>query len=465
MYDIIVIGAGPGGYIAAIKAAQLGANVALIEKEAYGGVCLNWGCIPTKTLLKSAKVYQEILHAEDYGIMIDDQAKIQLDWARIQKRKNSVVKKMTNGIRTLLKKNGVTLYKGFGEVQENGSIRVNDETLETKKIILALGSHPYLPEIPGLKAAFQDGFVKTSRELLDLNEIPKSLIIVGGGVVGIEFATLFQALGTQVTMLQRSDRILSKQDYDVRVLLEKEIKKSGIKIVYHTKINSIDQNTITGMTSGTPATFTAEQILFSIGRIANTKGIESLNLQMENKKIQVSDAMETSIPGIYAIGDMNGKAMLAHVASAEGMIAAENAVLGTSRPLNYRKAPTCIYSFPEVGSVGYTEEEAKKEGRSIRIGTFPLSANGKAMAEGTTTGFVKLIADKDSYDEIIGIHIVAPQATDMIAQAVATMELEGTLQDLAHAIHPHPSISEAVMEAAHGGIGRAIHVYKKNEPE
>ncbi|BES64174.1 dihydrolipoyl dehydrogenase [Gottschalkiaceae bacterium SANA] len=465
MYDIIVIGAGPGGYVAAIKAAQLGANVALIEKEAYGGVCLNWGCIPTKTLLKSAKIYQEFLHAEDYGIVIDDQSNIQLDWTRIQKRKNQVVKKMTNGVRTLLKKNGVTLYKGFAEVVNSGSVRVNEETLVTKKIILALGSHPHLPEIPGLNTAYQDGFVKTSRELLDLKEIPKSLIIIGGGVVGIEFATLFQALGSQVTMLQRSDRILAKQDYDVRVLLEKVLKKSGVEIVYHTKIHSIDQNMITGDTSGTPVTFTGEQILFSIGRIANTKGIESLNLKMEKGKIQVSDTMETSIPGIYAIGDMNGKAMLAHVASAEGIIAAENAVLGSSRPLNYKKAPACIYSFPEVGSVGYTEEEAKKEGRSIKIGRFPLAANGKAMAEGHTTGFVKLIADKDSYDEIIGIHIVAPNATDMIAQAVATMELEGTLQDLAHAIHPHPSISEAVMEAAHGGMDRPIHIYKKKEQE
>ena len=307
--------------------------------------------------------------------------------------------------------------------------------------------------------------MKTSRELLELTEIPKSLIIVGGGVVSIEFATLFQALGSQVTILQRSNQILAKQDASVRVLLEKELKKSGIEIIYDTKIHAIDQNTLTGKTNGTPATFTAQQILFSIGRIANTKGIESLNLEMEYKKIKVSDAMETSIPGIYAIGDMNGKAMLAHVASAEGIVAAENAVLGTSRPLNYKKAPACIYSFPEVGSVGYTEEEAKREGISIRIGKFPLAANGKALAEGHTTGFVKLIADRDSYDEIIGIHIVAPNATDMIAQAVATMELEGTLQDLAHAIHPHPSISEAVMEAAHGGIDRPIHVYKKKELE
>ncbi len=463
MYDIIVIGAGPGGYVAAIKAAQLGANVALIEKEAYGGVCLNWGCIPTKTLLKSAKVYQELLHAEDFGVILDDKTKIHLDWTAIQKRKNQVVKQLTGGVRTLLKKNGVTLYKGFGEVLGKGTVRVNEETLETKNIILALGSHTYLPEIPGLKESYDAGYVTTSRELLDLKEIPKSLIIIGGGVVGIEFATLYQSIGTQVTILQHSDQILSKQDYDVRVLMEKTLKASGITIIYHTKIHAVNQNTLTGETSGDSATFSADKILFSIGRKANTKGIEALDLKMEHDKIFVSDAMETSIPTIYAIGDMNGKAMLAHVASAEGIIAAENAVLGTSRPLNYRKAPACIYSFPEVGSVGYTEEEAKKEGISIRIGTFPLAANGKALAEGNTTGFVKLIADTESYDEIIGIHIVAPNATDMIAQAVTTMELEGTLQDLAHAIHPHPTISEAVMEAAHGGIDRPIHLYKKKE--
>lgn len=463
MYDVIVIGAGPGGYVSAIKAAQLGAKVAVIEKEAFGGVCLNWGCIPTKTLLKSAKVYQEMLHARDYGILIQDPSIIEIDWTAIQKRKRQVVKKLTGGVRTLLKKNGITLYKGFGEVLDPHTVRVNEEELKTKNLILALGSHTRMPKIPGLEEAFTSDFATTSRELLDLEEIPKSVIIVGGGVVGIEFATLFQSVGSQVTILQRSDQILSKQDFDVRMLMEKILKESGVKIVYHTKIHRVEGNTLIGETSGEPASFTAEKILFSIGRNANTEGIEALNLEMVNGKILVSDAMETSIPHVYAIGDMNGKAMLAHVASAEGIIAAENAVLGSSHPLNYRKAPACIYSFPEVGSVGYTEEEAKKEGLNIRVSTFPLAANGKALAEGSTKGFVKLIADNDSYDEIIGIHIVAPNATDMIAQAVTTMELEGTLQDLAHAIHPHPSISEAVMEAAHGGIDRPIHLFKKKE--
>lgn len=463
MYDVIVIGAGPGGYVAAIKAAQLGAKVALVEKEAYGGVCLNWGCIPTKTLLKSAKIYQEMLHAHEYGISLSDPSAIQLDWSAIQKRKKQVVKKLTGGVRTLLKKNGVTLYKGFGQVLDQKTIKVNEETLTTKNLILALGSHTRMPDIPGLKESFEAGFTTTSRELLDLETIPESVIIVGGGVVGIEFATLFQSIGAQVTILQRSDQILSKQDYDVRVLMEKILKDSGVQIVYHTKIHKVDGNTLIGESSGQPVNYSADKILFSIGRQANTKGIESLNLQMDRGKIQVSDAMETSIPHVYAIGDMNGKAMLAHVASAEGIIAAENAVLGASQPLNYRKAPACIYSFPEVGAVGYTEEEAKQEGRNIRVSTFPLAANGKALAEGSTKGFVKLIADTDSYDEIIGIHIVAPNATDMIAQAVTTMELEGTLQDLAHAIHPHPTISEAVMEAAHGGIDRPIHLYKNKE--
>lgn len=463
MYDLIVIGAGPGGYVAAIKAAQLGAKVALIEKEAYGGVCLNWGCIPTKTLLKSAKVYQEMLHAQDYGITLSDPSAIQLDWASIQKRKHQVVKRLTGGVRTLLKKNGVTLYKGFGQVLDPQTVKVNEETLQTKNLILALGSHTRIPNIPGLKESFEAGFATTSRELLDLETIPKSVIIVGGGVVGIEFATLFQSVGSQVTILQRSDQILSKQDYDVRVLMEKILKQSGVKIIYHTSIQEVQGDSLIAETSGEAKTYRADKILFSIGREANTKGVESLQLTMERGKIQVSDTMETSIPHVYAIGDMNGKAMLAHVASAEGIIAAENAVLGTSQPLDYRKAPACIYSFPEVGSVGYTEEEAKREGRKIKVSTFPLAANGKALAEGSTQGFVKLIADTESYDEIIGIHIVAPNATDMIAQAVTTMELEGTLQDLAHAIHPHPTISEAVMEAAHGGIDRPIHLYKEKE--
>lgn len=463
MYDVIVIGAGPGGYVAAIKAAQLGAKVALIEKEAYGGVCLNWGCIPTKTLLKSAKMYQEMLNAQKYGITLSDPSAIHLDWAAIQKRKHQVVKKLTGGVRTLLKKNGVTLYKGFGTVLDPQTVSVNEETLKTQNLILALGSHTRIPDIPGLKKSFEAGFAITSRELLDLETIPKSLIIVGGGVVGIEFATLFQSIGSQVTILQRSDQILSKQDYDVRLLMEKILKQFGVEIVYHTKIHQVDGNVLIGETSGEAASYHADKILFSIGREANTKGIESLDLVMDHGKIQVSDTMETSISHVYAIGDMNGRAMLAHVASAEGIIAAENSVLGASRPLNYRKAPACIYSFPEVGAVGYTEEEARQEGKNIRISTFPLAANGKALAEGSTQGFVKLIADRDSYDEIIGIHIVAPNATDMIAQAVTTMELEGTLQDLAHAIHPHPTISEAVMEAAHGGIDRPIHLYKKKE--
>ncbi|MDF2698769.1 MAG: dihydrolipoamide dehydrogenase [Haloplasmataceae bacterium] len=457
-FDILVLGGGPGGYVAAIKAAQMGAKTALIEKRDIGGVCLNWGCIPTKALLKSAKVYKYMIHSEDYGIDIDNKDSIKINWKNMVFRKDSVVKKLTDGVKTLLDKNGVTTIMGWGTVIDKNTVEVNGEKIKTKNLILATGSSPFLPPIKGLKEAIDRGYALTSDAILSVEKIPQELVIVGGGVIGIEFATLFSTLGSKVTIIEKANEILLNVDEDIVKLKKRILKKANVNILTEAELVAINENNLEISINNQKQTINADIVLVSIGRKANIKGLEPLNLTTDRAGVVTNEKLETNVLGVYAIGDLNGKYMLAHVASAEGIVAVEN-IMGKNSKINYDRVPSCIYSFPEIGFVGLTEKQAKEKGHDVVTSTFPLTANGKALAEGESEGFIKIVADK-KYGEVLGVHIIAVNATDMISEAVVTLELEGTAYELAKAIHPHPTLSEIVMEAAHGIIDKPIHILK-----
>ncbi len=456
-YDIIVLGSGPGGYVAAIKAAQLGGRVAIVEKDNFGGVCLNWGCIPTKTLLKNAKVYQYVLNSSKYGVDIPDLSAVTLNWGNMLSRKEKVVEKLTSGVEYLLKKNGVDIYRGFGTVIDKNSVEVKGKVITSENLILSTGSTPRIPEIPGIKEGLASNFVVTSKEALDLTAIPKELVILGGGVIGVEFATLYSSLGTKVTIVQNIDKILEFMDHDVVAEMEDILKKSDVEILYNSSIVKIDGKNITVKGEEGRRILTPDHLLVSIGRHANLKGLENISLKTYRRGVVTNNKMETNVPGVYAIGDLNGVFNLAHVASAEGIVAVENIFKKKDMTINYNKVPNCIYSSPEMAAAGYNEADARKKFSKVIVSKFPLSANGKALAEGENTGFIKIIAEGE-YGEIVGVHIIAPTATDMISEIVTTMELEGTIHDLAKVIHPHPSLSEIVMEAAHGAVHKPIHI-------
>lgn len=453
-YDLVVIGGGPGGYVAAIKAAQLNAKVALIEKEVVGGICLNHGCIPTKTLLKNAKVYNYIKHAKAYGVTIDGD--VSVNWKDMLKRKDQVVKKLTMGVGGLLKKNGVDVYQGLAEVLSSKKVKVNDETLETKNLIIATGASPIVPPIPGLKEGLDSGFVVRSRELLQVEAMPKKLVVIGGGVIGIEFATMFQTLGVEVTVIEKMDGILPMMDEDIRQSYTKVLKKDGVNIFANASVDAVNKDGVTYTYEGKSFDLKADLVLLSVGMKANTQGLEALNLTIERGAIVTNDVLETNIDGVYAIGDVNGKFMLAHVASAEGLVVAENLFSDHSPKMNYSRIPNAVYGFPEIASIGLTEKEAKEQGLDYKVSTFPLLANGRALAENEKDGFVKLIVS-NKYKEVIGAHILGYNASEMIAEIGLAIELEGTAYEIASTIHPHPTVSEMIMEAAHGAIDKPIH--------
>lgn len=456
-YDVLILGGGPGGYVAAIKAAQLGAKVAVVEKERLGGVCLNWGCIPTKTLLKTAKLYRDIQRTEDFAILGIDKSSIKVDWKLLLKRKDRIVDKLVSGIYTLFKKNKIDLYEGKGTILNKNQIEVNGEIITGKNLIIAIGAGDSSPSIPGLDDLVKSGKVINSKGALQLEEIPKDLVIVGGGVIAVEFATLFNALGSNVTIIQRSNRILSAVESEMVSTLEKQLKRDGIKILTSTRLLSFSDDGVKIDHKGEEKTIKGDKYLVSLGVKPDLSQVKNLDLEINDKGyIVTNNKMETSIKGVYAIGDLNGRYALAHVASAEGIVAAEN-IMGRESTLNYNIVPQCVYTFPELASVGLTEEEAKNKGHDYTVSKFPLAANGKALAEGESSGFIKIISD-NQYGEILGIHIMASHATDMIAEAVTAMQLEGTVYDLAKAIHPHPTLSEIVMEAALGAIDRPIHI-------
>ncbi len=454
-YDIIVVGGGPGGYVAAIKAAQYGAKVALVEKEVVGGICLNHGCIPTKTFLKSAKVYKTLQHSFDYGVT--NSGAIGFDWNKILSRKDGVVKTLTGGVAFLLKKNGVDVYNGFGEVKSASEVVVNGETLQTKNVIIATGASAIVPPIPGVKEAYEKGIVVTSRELLNVKNYPKTILIVGGGVIGVEFATVFNSFGSKVVIIEKMDGILPTMDEDVRVAYTKSLKKDGIEVLTGAEVKSVNDHRLTYNLNGQDVTVEGDLILMAVGTRANSKGLEHLGLDMDRANIKTNEYLQTSVNGIYAIGDVNGKFMLAHVASHEGIVAVEHILKKGHAKMDYDKIPSCIYGSPEIAAIGLTEKEAIARGIDYKVSKVPLSAVGKALADGEREGFIKLIVDK-KYLEVVGAHIYAYNATELISEYAVAMEAEATAFEIAHAIHPHPTLSELTLEAALGAIDKPIHI-------
>lgn len=455
MYDVIIIGGGPGGYVAAIKAGQSGLKVALVEKEAVGGVCLNWGCIPTKAMLKTAKLYKQFQNAEKYGLSISSKDAIKVDLKQIKTRKDKIVKRLTTGVKGLLKKAGVEIMNGFGTVLDNQTVEVDGVQFKTKNIILATGSHPFIPPIKGVDSLMKNGNGLTAKELLALEKLPTNLVIIGGGVIGVEFATLYSNLGAKVTIIEKSDKLLGQIDDEVRNTYMKLLKNKNLTIITEGNVEEITDSSVIYSKNGMHEV-TYDKVLLSIGTRPNLKGLEHLQLETSKIGVVTNNKMETNIKNVYAIGDMNGIMMLAHVASAEGIVAVEN-ILGKNVTMDYTKVPSGIYGFPEIAYVGLTEQEIKQKGLDYKKSIFPLAANGKALAEGESDGFIKVLADKQ-YGELLGVHILAMNATDMISEAVTTMELEGTVFEVAKAIHPHPTLSEIVMEAAHGIIDKPIHI-------
>lgn len=454
-YDIVVIGAGPGGYVAAIKAGQLGAKVAIVEKNKVGGVCLNIGCIPTKALIKSARVYQEILNANEFGVDLD-KSTVKVNLKQVVKRKDDIVNKLTSGVSMLLKKNKVDVYNGEAKVKDSNTIEVNGEVLNTKNIIIATGARPVIPPIQGVEEGLKNGFILTSKEALSLDTVPNNFVIVGGGVIGIEFATIYSSFGSKVTVIEMADSILLSADEEVRQTYMKYLQKQNITVITKGKVTKIADGKVTYEKDGKVNEVVADKVLMSVGMRPNVEGFEHLGFEITKQGIKTNEKLETTVKGIYAIGDVNGKMMLAHVASAEGIIAVEN-IMGKESKMDYNKVPAGIYGTPEIAQIGITEQEAKAKNIDYKVSKFPLLGNGKSLAEGETDGFVKIIADK-KYNEVIGVHILAPHATDLISEAAVLMELEGTAYELAKAIHPHPTLSETIMEAAHGIIDKPIHI-------
>lgn len=456
-YDIAIVGAGPGGYVAAIRAAQLGHKVLVIDKEKLGGSCLNWGCIPTKTMLITAKHYKDVLRSEEFGIVGIKKEEIKVDFKKLLKRKDKVVNQLTTGIKMLFKKNKIDFINGEAMKLQKNSLEVEGEKIEFNQLIIATGASPKYEEIQGLKEVYEDGRAITSKQLMEVEEIPSKLIIIGSNTYAVEYATLFNAIGSEVTLIHADNRILPQMEKEMATTLERQLKKDGVKLVSKATIEAVSKDGVKIKVKEKTETYQGDQFMLFMGLQPNLESFENLGLELDPRGfVKTNDKMETSIKNIYAIGDVNGKLPLAHAASAEGIVAVES-ISGIERSLNYNLIPKGVYSFPELASVGLTEEEAKDQGLDITVSKFPLQANGMAIAEDETVGFVKLISD-NQYGEIVGAHIVAEKATDMISKLVAIMQIEGTVHDLSHAVHPHPTLSEAIVEAAYGAIDGSIHI-------
>ena len=456
-YDLGIVGGGPGGYVAAIKAAQLGGTVCLIEKGEWGGTCLNRGCIPTKTLFAVANLATQVQEASAFGVNINGEAAI--DYPQVLTHKTSVIQQLTGGIAQLLKANGVDTLNGTATLTDRNTIVVSksDGTtaqLNAKNIIIATGSEPAEPPI----FEIDESHVLTTTGILDLTELPESLLIVGGGVSGCEFASIFNALGCRVTVLELLPTILATEDIQVIRHIQLFMKRKGITIHTGAKLTHVkksDAGVTAVLESGEE--LSAQKMLVSIGRRYNTDGIglEKVGVRTENGKIVVDAQMQTNVAGIYAVGDVASRYLLAHVASAEGKVAAQNC-LGDSVEMDYQVIPWCVFTLPEIGHVGMTEKEATDEGYEVKIGRFPYAANGKALGLRETDGFVKTVSDADNGD-ILGVHIVGTHASTLIHEAAVAIRMGGTTMDIASTVHAHPTLAEMVMESAEAAYDRAIH--------
>lgn len=456
-YDITILGAGPGGYVAAIKAAQLGNKVLIIEKDRPGGLCLNWGCIPTKTLLVSARHFRDIKRSENFGIVGINQDNVKIDWEKLLKKKDSVVNKLVSGVEMLFKKNKIDHIKGEGRVIDSKTIEVNDKEIKFDKLIIATGAGIEFPKWDGIDKLLESGKVIDHKRVLGLKAQPKEIVIIGTNTYAVEFATFFNAIGTKTTLINPEKNIIPYEDKALVSSLERQLKKDGVKIVAEVSPKAFKGESLLVERKGKEETYSADNFIFMMGRKANLKGIESLDLELDkNGYIKTNDKLETNLKDVYAVGDVNGKIPLAHLASAEGIVAVEN-IMGIESQLNYKLVPQVVYSFPEIASVGITKEKAKEAGLDYSVGKFPLAANGMAIAEEETLGFIEIISD-NAYGEIIGVHIMAPTASDMISEAVAVMSIEGTVYDLAKTIHPHPTFSEPYVEAAYDIIDKPINM-------
>ncbi len=460
-YDCIVIGSGPGGYVAAIRASQLGLKTAVVEKESLGGICLNWGCIPTKALLKSANVYEYIKHAKDYGIEITD---AKHDFGAVVKRSRGVADGMSKGVQFLMKKNKIDVIMGMGKLTKDKKVEVTDadgkkEVHEAKHIILATGGRAR--ELPNIKIDGEK--VIEYRKAMTLEKQPKSMVVIGSGAIGVEFAYFYNVMGTKVTIVEFLPRIVPNEDADVSKELEKIYKKKGMDIYTNSAVESVDTKGNTCKVSvKTPTgniTIEADIVLSAAGVITNLEGLglEEAGIKTEKGKVLVDDFYKTNVAGVYAIGDIVHGPALAHVASAEGIICVENIAGHHPEPLNYNNIPGCTYCSPEIASVGYTEEKAKEAGYDIKVGKFPFAASGKASAAGAKEGFVKVIYDA-KYGEFLGAHMIGANVTEMIAEVVAARKLETTGHEILKTVHPHPTMSEAVMEATAAAYGEVIHL-------
>ena len=444
MYDVIVIGAGPGGYVAAVKAGQRGLKTLIIDKEEPGGVCLRKGCIPTKSLLASAERLKAVQEADSHGITVDAPT---YSWEKMQKRKDKIVGRLTKGIQALFRQNKVEWVQGEAVVEDPGTVRVGDTEYKTKHLILATGAGAQFPDIPGLDDCFSDGTALTATELLFVEEVPEKLLIAGDDAFSAEYASLFRALGSDVTMLLPSDRILPDMDRDLSDFLKKELGRDKVEIIPHVEVTRFDGQTAVYTANGQEGSANFDKVLVSMGLRPDNTGYRSLDVKTDERGfVETDEYLRTSVPRVYMIGDGNGKYPLAHVASAEGLVSVED-ILGKARPMRYDRLPMAVYSLPEVASAGLSEADARQQYADVNIHQYPMTANGKALAEGDAKGFVKILSIPP-YDEVIGVHIAGNKATDLIAEGVLALQLEATVHDLAAAVHAHPTPSEIIMEAA-----------------
>jgi dihydrolipoamide dehydrogenase len=460
-FDLIVIGSGPGGYVAAIRASQLGLKTAVVEKAELGGICLNWGCIPTKALLKSANVFEYIHHAKDYGIDVKGAS---ADFGAIIARSREVAGKMSKGVQFLFKKNKIELINGHGKVMKGGRVEVTDAAgkkteYTAKHTLLATGARSR--ELPNLPIDGEK--IIGYRQAMSLPKQPKRLLVVGSGAIGVEFAYFYQTLGTQVTLVEFLPRVVPVEDEEISKALEKSLKKGGMTVYTSSEVTSVDTKgkacVVKVKTPAGEISVEADVVLSAVGITSNLEnlGLEEAGVKTEKGKILVDDFYRTSVAGVYAIGDIVKGQALAHVASAEGIICVEKIAGKNPDPLDYNNIPGCTYCSPEIASVGYTEEAAKKAGYQIKVGKFPFTASGKAKAAGADDGFVKVIFDA-KYGEWLGAHFIGANVTEMIAEVVAARRLETTGHEIIKSVHPHPTMSEAIMEATAAAYGEVIHL-------